>query len=157
MNAESTVLSLPVNNLSVGLSGSNGNAICEHVPLPEKTSPLILECKLQDCDVTLELRTLGGVKDGVHRWTQLSATTYLTKTQRRLLRGVPAPRPRKIRITFTIADLSECRMNHWRSDDDDLWIGSTSFDLDPKDAARVTEFAVTLGVKVEDLTSGSGS
>lgn len=115
---------------------------------PAKPRQLVFECRLKDCSVTLELRTLGG-KDGV--WTQLTAAVFVKPKKSR------APTyQQKVRIAFAIADLSICYLSLWNSSES-FWIGSAAFDVDRAELPRLTEFLVSLGVLIEDNTKGSGS
>lgn len=109
---------------------------------------LVFECKLKGGVATLELRTHGGVKDGVHRWTQLSAEV-LIQAPKKKREAFPCPRP--VRIVWSMTDLSRCRLARWTLDNS-LWMGSTSFDVERADDPRLTEFLVSLGVEIEDHT-----
>lgn len=110
--------------------------------MTETPRQLVLKCKLKDCDATLELMTHGTrSKDGVHRWTQLSATAYVTVKKRGL-------KPREVRVTFAMADLSACYLSLWYSADT-LWVGA-AFDLDRTDTPNVIKFLTGLGVSIED-------
>lgn len=116
----------------------------ENPAKPATPRQLVFECKLQAASATLQLLTHGGVKDGVHRWTQLSGGVFLKQGKAR----VP------VRIVFAMADLSECRLARW-STSDTVWIGRVAFDLDRAEIARITEFLVGLGIEIEDNTKGA--
>lgn len=115
---------------------------------PVTPRQLIFQCKLNG-DVTLELMTHGRRgEDGVHRWTQLSAS-LLTKPPK----GRIPPRP--VKLAWALANLTECRLTRW-SYDDTLWIANASFDFghehgrDHEQVPRLIEFLVSLGVEIED-------
>lgn len=114
---------------------------------PATPRQLVFECKSKDGVATLELMTHGGTKDGVHRWTQLSAAVLVKPVKPK--KGLAPQRP--VRLAWAIADLSDCRLTLWRFDDS-LWIGSASFDVDRAEVPRLTEFLVSLGVEIEDNT-----
>lgn len=129
------------------------SAVMTETPVKPKTPPqLVFECKLKGCDVTLELRTHGGVLDGVHRWTQLSAEALIKpKTGR----GRPPLPP--IRVTWAMADLAECRLEHWSFSGDGIWIGRASFDIEHGNLQRATKFLAPLGVEINDHTKDDRS
>lgn len=103
---------------------------------------LVLKCKLKDCDATLELMTHGSRDTyGVHKWTQLSASAFVTVKKRGLM-------PREVRVAFAMDDLSACHLSRWYSADT-LWVDA-SFDLDRTDTPKVIEFLTGLGVAIED-------
>ena len=155
MSTESTPLGLPAHN-PTGELPVPGGAIGGQVQPAKPASPrqLVFECKLKDCDAILELRTHGSRdKDGVHRWTQLSASVCIKAPKGR----IPAYRPQQVRVAFALADLVECHLARWSLDHNTLWIDSASFDVEPKDLQRVIEFLTSLGVEIEDHTKGSAS
>lgn len=129
------------------------NAVAPAAPV-KPPRQLVFECKVRGCDATLELRTHGRIHDdGVHRWTQLSAAMSIKPRPQKKGRLYSARPPTS--VAWAMADLTECRLARWFSQDS-LWIGnSTSFDIEHEEFQRLTEFLVALGVRIEDNTKES--
>ena len=120
-------------------------------PRPDRPPQLTFKCKLADCDVSLELKTHGETKDGVHRWTFLSAEALISPPKPRKVRGfIPASKP-AVSISFSLSDLSDCHLTRysWR---DTLSVGRTSFETRKQDFTALAGFLSSLGIDVEDET-----
>lgn len=91
-------------------------------------------CKLADTSATLELE--------VHD-KQVTACAYQRKHSF----------PSRVRIVYASADIPECRMDRIREGRNLIWIAGACFVVDTKDAQRVADWLVALGIRLEDPRS----
>lgn len=126
----------------------------DSTPAPAAPRQLVLECKLQDCDVVLELKTHGETKNGVHSWTGLSAQALLQR--KKLRRHTAAYQLPPVTVSWSMAELSSCHISRW-SHEDSLWIGGTAFKTRKEEFSRLSAFLLPLGIEINDRTKDSGS
>lgn len=106
-------------------------------------SQLTFQCKLKDCNATLELTTHGSRNvDGAYQCTQLSGDARISVKKRGLL-------PKSVRVAWALAELPHCFLDLWDSTST-LWLHSASFDLDPQEIPRLSQFLASLGINIKD-------
>ena len=95
-------------------------------------------CKLADTSITLELEVHGTDTP------RMNGCAFQKKK-----RGFPS----RVRICYASADLAQCRMDRCNGRRDLIWIDGVCFVVDAKDAQRIADWFVTLGIRIEGVRS----